>query len=100
MILWLLDWQLLHLINVALRLFFLGKYSNPTQLIKTLRLFIFEKIIEKLCENRKKWLFAKASLYSVTKIPGPTLVLDPSFIRFRYFFQNLRLFATLRLLER
>ena len=38
--------------------------------------------------------------YSVTKIPGPPLVPDPSFIRFGYSFQTLRLFATLRLLER
>ena len=58
------------------------------------------QIIEKLCENRKKWLFSKATLYSVTKIPGPPLGPDPSYIRFRHFFQTLRLFATLRLLER
>ena len=51
-------------------------------------------------ENREKWLFSKTSLYSVTKIPGPPLVPDPSFIRFWYFFQTLRLFANLRLLER
>ena len=58
-----------------------------------------KKIIEKLGENRKNWLFSKAFLYSVTKIAGALLARDPSFIRFRYIFQTLRLFAALRLLE-
>ena len=58
------------------------KIPGPTQLLKTLRLFIFENIIEKLGENQKKWLFSKTSLHSVTKISGPPLVPDPSFIRF------------------
>ena len=44
--------------------------------------------MKKLGENRKKWLFSKASLCSVTKIPGPALVPDPSFIRIRYFLQT------------
>ena len=62
----------------------------------TIILLFLKKIIEKLGENRKDRLFSKASFYNVTKIPGPSLVPDPSFIRFRYFFQTLRLFATLR----
>ena len=52
------------------------------QLFQTLRLFIFEKIIENLGENRKKWLFSAISLFNLTKIPGPMLVPDPTFIRF------------------
>ena len=58
----------------------LGSYYRPF-------VYIFLKIIiEKLGENRKKWLFSKASLHSVIKIPGPPLDPDSSFIRFRYFF--------------
>ena len=41
-----------------------------------------KKIIENLAENRKKWLFSAISLFNLTKIPGPTLVPDPTFIRF------------------
>ena len=52
--------------------------------MKDVYLFL-KKIIEKFGENRKNCLFSKASLYNVTKIPGPLLVPDPSFIRFRYF---------------
>ena len=77
---------LISLINVALRLFFLEKYSRPYVVIKDPTFICFlKKIIEKSGENRKKWLFSKASLYMVTKIPGPTLVPDPSFIRIIYF---------------
>ena len=71
----------------------LCSYSRPY-----VYLFL-KRIIEKLGENRKKWLFSTTSFYSVTTIPGPPLVPDPSsFIRFWYFFQTLRLFATLRML--
>ena len=42
----------------------------------------FEKIIENWGENRKKWLFSAISFFNLTKIPGPTLVPDPTFIRF------------------
>ena len=42
----------------------------------------FKKIIENLGENRKKWLFSAISLLNLTKIPGPPLVPDPTFIRF------------------
>ena len=79
---------LISLINVALWLFFLGKYSRSYAVSKDPSfIFFLKKIIEKLGENRKKWLFSKASLYSVTKIPGPTLVPDPSFIRIREFYR-------------
>ena len=33
------------------------------------------------------------SLYRVTKIPGPTLLPDPSFIRFRFFFPDPTVFC-------
>ena len=77
-----------------------GKYSWPYVVIKDPSFIYFKKIIEKLGVNRKKWLFSKTFLYSVTNIPGPPLVPDPSFIRFWYVFQTLRLFATLCLLGR
>ena len=48
--------------------------------------------MEKLGENRKKWRFSKASLYSISKIPDPRLlgldifpdpivICNPTFIR-------------------
>ena len=69
------------LINVALLLFFLGKYARPYKVIKDPSfIYFWKKIIEKLGKNGKIGYFQKL-IYSITKIPGP------SFIRFRYFFQ-------------
>ena len=91
---------LISLINVGLRLFFLRIYSRPYTVIPDPTFVYFWKIIiENLGENRKKWLFSAISLFNLTKISGPPIVPDPSLIRFRYFFQTLRLFATLRLLR-
>ena len=51
------------LINVALRLFFLGKYSRPYTVIKDPSfIYFWKKIFEKLGENRKKWLLSKTSI--------------------------------------
>ena len=71
------------LINVGLRLFFLRKYSRPYAVIPdSTFIYFLKKIIENLGENRKKWLFSAISLFNLTKIPGPPLVPDPTFIRF------------------
>ena len=60
----------------------LRSYSRPY-----VYLFL-KKIIENFGENRKKWLFSAISLFNLTKIPGPPLVPDPTFIRFLYFFHR------------
>ena len=91
---------LISLIDVAQRLFFLGKYSRPYAVhavIKDPTIICFEKNHWKnWVKIEKRGFFSKTSLYGVTKISGPPLVPDPSFIRFWHFFQTLRLFATLR----
>ena len=89
------------LINVGLRLFFLRKYSRPYAVIPDPYVYLFfKKIIENLGENRKKWLFSAISLSNLTKIPGPPLVPDPTFIRFLIFFPDPTFICNLRLLER
>ena len=56
----------------SLTIIFLGKIFQALRSYQRPFVYLFlKKIIEKLGENRKNWLFSKASLYSFTKIPGP-----------------------------